>query len=257
MLLISCHSLLKRVHYLINYCRIIVVILSYYHRIIVVILSYYHRIIVVLLSYYCRIIVVLSSYYCRNIDCFDCRREKRGIQPRAVRAAIIGFPNVGKSALINRLLGKYYSANTNNTSNTNCFLLPYSSAVMCVTDLPSLTDLPLFHPLFPPSFPTLFFHPLFLPSFPTLFVPFFHPLFPPSSYLFPSLFFYPFTTLFSPLWPFFTLFLHHFPLSISLFFLRQEDGKVKESSGCDQVSYVGAPRWTGDFTPFQVIACHL
>lgn len=33
------------------------------------------------------------------------RREKRGIQPRAVRAAIIGFPNVGKSALINRLLG--------------------------------------------------------------------------------------------------------------------------------------------------------
>ena len=33
------------------------------------------------------------------------RREKRGIQPRAVRAAVIGFPNVGKSALINRLLG--------------------------------------------------------------------------------------------------------------------------------------------------------
>ena len=33
------------------------------------------------------------------------RRRRRGIEPRAVRAAVIGFPNVGKSALINRLLG--------------------------------------------------------------------------------------------------------------------------------------------------------
>eukprot|EP01035_Chromulina_nebulosa_P017291 gene17291-22827_t len=34
------------------------------------------------------------------------KRNKRGIQPRAVRAAVIGFPNVGKSALINQLLGR-------------------------------------------------------------------------------------------------------------------------------------------------------
>ena len=27
------------------------------------------------------------------------KRVKRGIQPRAVRAAVIGFPNVGKIAL--------------------------------------------------------------------------------------------------------------------------------------------------------------
>ena len=34
------------------------------------------------------------------------RRSDRGMLPRAVRAVVIGFPNVGKSALINRLLGR-------------------------------------------------------------------------------------------------------------------------------------------------------
>ncbi|KAI8468837.1 MAG: P-loop containing nucleoside triphosphate hydrolase protein [Monoraphidium minutum] len=34
------------------------------------------------------------------------RRERRGLAPRAVRACVIGFPNIGKSALINRLLGR-------------------------------------------------------------------------------------------------------------------------------------------------------
>jgi len=32
------------------------------------------------------------------------RRRDRGMLPRPVRAVVIGFPNVGKSALINRLL---------------------------------------------------------------------------------------------------------------------------------------------------------
>ncbi len=34
------------------------------------------------------------------------RRRDRGMLPRPVRAVVIGFPNVGKSALINRLLNR-------------------------------------------------------------------------------------------------------------------------------------------------------
>ncbi|ACK70025.1 GTP-binding protein HSR1-related [Gloeothece citriformis PCC 7424] len=34
------------------------------------------------------------------------KRGERGLLPRPVRAVVIGFPNVGKSALINRLLGR-------------------------------------------------------------------------------------------------------------------------------------------------------
>lgn len=36
----------------------------------------------------------------------NAKRENRGLKPRPVRAVMVGFPNVGKSALINRLLNK-------------------------------------------------------------------------------------------------------------------------------------------------------
>lgn len=44
----------------------------------------------------------------------NARRAARGLLPRAVRVVVIGYPNVGKSALINRLVGRraVRSANT-------------------------------------------------------------------------------------------------------------------------------------------------
>lgn len=40
----------------------------------------------------------------RSGEALNARRRDRGMKPRAVRALMLGFPNVGKSALINRLM---------------------------------------------------------------------------------------------------------------------------------------------------------
>jgi len=49
------------------------------------------------------------------------RRRRRGINPRAVRAAILGYPNVGKSALINRLVGQRKAKSENRPGVTRGF----------------------------------------------------------------------------------------------------------------------------------------
>lgn len=38
------------------------------------------------------------------------RRQQRGMQPRPIRAVVVGFPNVGKSAILNRLIGRRVAA---------------------------------------------------------------------------------------------------------------------------------------------------
>ncbi|TGG92589.1 MAG: ribosome biogenesis GTPase YlqF [Aphanocapsa feldmannii 277cV] len=42
----------------------------------------------------------------RSCEAINARRLRRSMRPRPVRALMLGFPNVGKSALINRLVGR-------------------------------------------------------------------------------------------------------------------------------------------------------
>ena len=51
----------------------------------------------------------------------NARRKRRGINPRPIRAAILGYPNVGKSALINRLVGRRKTKSENRPGVTRGF----------------------------------------------------------------------------------------------------------------------------------------
>ncbi len=58
-----------------------------------------------LYTYHMYTIQVTKAALSRSKSIND-RRKDRGLQPRPVRAAVIGFPNVAKSALINRFLNR-------------------------------------------------------------------------------------------------------------------------------------------------------
>jgi ribosome biogenesis GTPase A len=49
------------------------------------------------------------------------KRKRRGLLPRPVRCVVIGYPNVGKSALINRLVGKKAAKSANKPGVTRNF----------------------------------------------------------------------------------------------------------------------------------------
>ena len=58
-------------------------------------------------------ILTLKKQAMKSSDTVNQKRARRGMHPRAVRAAVIGFPNVGKSAIINRLLGRRMAKSMN------------------------------------------------------------------------------------------------------------------------------------------------
>ncbi|MCY7333993.1 MAG: ribosome biogenesis GTPase YlqF [Pseudanabaena sp. CAN_BIN31] len=72
------------------------------------------------------------------------RRLGRGMLPRPVRAVVIGFPNVGKSALINRLLKKRVVASSNKAGITRQLRWVRISDQIDLLDTPGVIP-PLLH----------------------------------------------------------------------------------------------------------------
>lgn len=72
------------------------------------------------------------------------RRHGRGMLPRPVRAVVIGFPNVGKSALINRLLKKRVVASSNKAGVTRQLRWVRISDQIDLLDTPGVIP-PLLH----------------------------------------------------------------------------------------------------------------
>ena len=71
------------------------------------------------------------------------RRRKRGMLPRAVRAVVIGFPNVGKSALINRLSNRKIVASARKAGVTRQLQWVRISKELELLDAPGIIPLKL------------------------------------------------------------------------------------------------------------------
>ena len=71
------------------------------------------------------------------------RRQTRGMRSRPVRAVVIGFPNVGKSALINRLLGRKVVASARRAGVTRKLQWVRISERMELLDAPGIIPVKL------------------------------------------------------------------------------------------------------------------
>ncbi len=71
------------------------------------------------------------------------RRRQRGMLPRPVRAVVIGFPNVGKSALINRLLNRKIVASARRAGVTRQLQWVRISKELELLDAPGIIPLKL------------------------------------------------------------------------------------------------------------------
>jgi small GTP-binding protein len=72
------------------------------------------------------------------------RRLRRGLKPRAVRAVVVGFPNVGKSALINRLLNRRVANSAPKPGVTRRLQWLRLGADVDLLDMPGLDEALLF-----------------------------------------------------------------------------------------------------------------
>ncbi|PXF46134.1 DAR GTPase 3, chloroplastic [Gracilariopsis chorda] len=66
------------------------------------------------------------------------KRKARGLLPRAVRCLVIGYPNVGKSALINRLVGRKSAKSANKPGVTRNFQWVRISSTIELLDMPGI-----------------------------------------------------------------------------------------------------------------------
>lgn len=71
------------------------------------------------------------------------RRERKGLRPRDVRCAVVGYPNVGKSALINRLAARKATRSANTPGITRNFQWVRLCAGLELLDMPGVIPMRL------------------------------------------------------------------------------------------------------------------
>lgn len=71
------------------------------------------------------------------------KRERRGLLPRAIRCVVIGYPNVGKSALINRLVKKRAAKSANRPGVTRGLQWVRISDTIELLDTPGIIPMKL------------------------------------------------------------------------------------------------------------------